>query len=1020
MEQTGEPDLLSLVAVAGTAVPVQVAAKALNASPQSIMTVAARLVREGTLTETAAGYTLPDGSSHDVSPAVAAFLAGHLADAMAENGAEPLEIGRLLAAAGRFAGAWRVLSEAALETGTRRTDAQQLGLLETALSALDEARLDGGEPEGKLRLQLARLYRSRGQTANAQQSLELAVPRLRGEDLIQALGFAASVEDDLQHPQEAERWVALAELVAAQHHSLARLGSLLTFHGRELSRLGFAIESEAAVEKGVALLEQHGSEAQRFYGRLNQAWIDLDQGQMRKAEVGFARLRQEAAALEGEASQATQEAYWARSLFGIGRPQEALESIARALAAAEKTGAAAPAFIAQLAQAEGGILFEQWGGALDGAEGALDLAIASLPSWENVCRYLRARALLGSGRRQDAQNETEAALASTPAGSNGLRWRLRIEELLLELADTWNQSRAEDLTDVLLQSRWLGAAVDLMTARSVREKDPELACEAAALAMQIGNPVQAAKAINSADLWQDPIAGPVAAAIRGVVDRLPEGWEPGFMQNPKAQAAIASEVEVGEKEHELLRAKIEEALASAGLSGEMVLSPAQRRSAGLVRRRLPRRRRPLQWIGATAAVAAIAVVAALAVVNLTAPPPTTTTAATTTTTVLALEETPVELLEHINGSALFRGDPGRSGLATGGFRTVSGVYWRWLPEGELPTGVSAVAFGQYLYLATDQNFLYVLEQRDGDINHRISTTAAVTATPVVGKPDAVESDPTVVFPTADGYVYAYNAIRDVPYQWRVQIGEVRASPLIVDQTVFVASVDGYLHALSLAGGDEMWLYPTTEPAEEFRTAPAYHDGIVYVASREGSLHAITAATGEPICPTPINLRGTVDTNPVIANGVVFVGLEGGGIPAMAAATCGGAADGYSLQYATGSGIRLGLAASPESVYFPANRNLFALSLDSALWVDLQGVDPSPWKTPFDATDIITTPPVMADGVIYFGDLGGRVHAISEESGEPLWGEGFYAGAAVRGETLVVPGAVFVTTSTGEIIAIAGE
>ena len=198
--------------------------------------------------------------------------------------------------------------------------------METAFNALAEAKLDGGETEGRLRLRLARLYRNRGQTSAARTSLDVAIPRLSGEDLVDALGFAASVEDDLQHPQEAERWVSLAELAATKANSPAKLGSLLTFHGRELSRLGFAEEALATVTKGQTLLENHGSEIQRFYGRLNQAWIDLDQGQMRNAEIAFARLRDEAATKEGEASQADKEAYWARALFGVGRPVEALEA----------------------------------------------------------------------------------------------------------------------------------------------------------------------------------------------------------------------------------------------------------------------------------------------------------------------------------------------------------------------------------------------------------------------------------------------------------------------------------------------------------------------------------------------------------------------------------------------------------------------------------------------------------------------------------------------------------------------
>ncbi|MEX2625091.1 MAG: hypothetical protein WD651_15345, partial [Acidimicrobiia bacterium] len=360
MEQSGEPDLLSLVAIAGMAVSVDAAAAALSVTPEQVMATAARLVTEGKLHESQAGYILPVGFTVEVGPAVGAYLAGHLADALEGSHADPRQIGRLLMAAGRFAGAWRALSGAALDESARLTDSEQVSLLEMAVKALGEAKLEGGETEGRIRLRLARLYRGRGQTAAAASSLESAIPRLTGEDLVDGLGFAASVEDDLQHPQEAERWVALAELAAARINSAAKLGSLLTFHGRELSRLGFAAEATATAGKGQALLNIHGSETQRFYGRLNQAWIDLDQGQMRNAEIGFARLRDEAMTTEGEASQADKEAYWARALFGVGRPADALGAIDRARELSSKVDAMAPIFISHLAAAEGGLLFEQW------------------------------------------------------------------------------------------------------------------------------------------------------------------------------------------------------------------------------------------------------------------------------------------------------------------------------------------------------------------------------------------------------------------------------------------------------------------------------------------------------------------------------------------------------------------------------------------------------------------------------------------------------------------------------------
>jgi outer membrane protein assembly factor BamB len=409
-------------------------------------------------------------------------------------------------------------------------------------------------------------------------------------------------------------------------------------------------------------------------------------------------------------------------------------------------------------------------------------------------------------------------------------------------------------------------------------------------------------------------------------------------------------------------------------------------------------------------VAVIAVAASLAVVNATAPPPTTTTLATTTTTVLAMEDTQIASPDDgIGGTALFRGDPGRSGVHSGGFLSAKGFYWRDTPGGDFTT--PGAAYGRYLYLSTDENVIYGLEQRGGRLNLTINTDAAVTGALAVGKPTSTEGDATLVFATADGVVHSYNALRRGPSMWDYPTGASVVAPLLsVDDTAFVASTDGYLHALSL-DGEFKWRYPLEESAGEFRTAPAYHDGIVYVVSREGFLHLVDAATGEPVCPSPMELIGEVVTHPIISNGVVYVGLETGSLHAFAAGGCLGLpAEGYERMYPSSGAVRLGPAVTGDTMYILEDRLLLALALEAGSAGEIR------WT--YEAFSIITTPPVFADGVVYVGDQTGVLHAVDAATGMGLWP--FDAGSGIRGEPLVVPGAVFVTTADDLIIAIAGE
>lgn len=1005
-------DLLSLLAIARVPVSVAVASRVLEIPADQVIGLARQLEEANQVTEAGHGFTLATEELPSVSPAVAAYLADRLAQ---ELEAGPAVKGRLLIDAGRAEDAWAFLSQAELEHH-RPHDSDRAEVITLALRAREAAGIEGGETEGRLLLHLAMLNRSAGRSAEAKEEIEKAIRLLRGEGLVDALGFAAAVADDRQRPQEAERWVAMAEMAATHGDMAAKLGSLLTFHARELSRLGFADEAAAALEKGDALLSRHGTSQQQFYGRLNRAWIEFDQGRVKEAEMNFALLAERAEAIEGEASHANNLAYWARSLFATGQPDLGETNVGEALALAANANAKSALMIASMARAEGALLFDRADEAMVASGDALEVALEFLPAWENATRYLKARALQSGGRIEEAREEAERALAATPDGANGLRWRSRIEGLQLELADSWDHQRAVDLTDRLLQSNWLGSAVDLMIARAIRDRDTDIAAQGAALAMQLGNFVQAGKAITAGKLWQDPIARPIAHRLRG----LPDGWLPAFASTSEALAATSAPS--SDEDLDALRARIDDALAAAGLKGDVVLSPAQRRAAGLVRPRR-KRRRGWQLAAATLGVATLAVGSAVVTINLLAPPTTAPTISTSPPTTQPepaprIESTEVTLPpDRLVGSYQFRGGNSRAGVAEGGFGSVIGYYWRQTPGGSIVT--SAVSHGPFIYFGTDENIVYGLEMNSGLVNMTIQADATLTSELVVGQPGlgaGEQSSPRVIFTTADGVAHAYDALRSGPAVWQAQIGRALGAPLIVGDLVVFATAEGQLVALDVVGGDQVWMLDTG--GNTFLAGPAEADGVVYAATRDGLMYLVEADTGELVCEEPVETTGSVVSSPVLVNGAVFIGFEAPpGIQVFAAGFCRVGPANYSAAYPSSTSVRLGPALTEDTLFLVEERLLVALSLDPTLPVDPTGF-PSPWDGVFAAANLITTPPVLAGDLLYVGSQDGLVHAVDAANGQARWS--FDAGSAIRGELVVIPNAVFATTAAGELVVIAGE
>ncbi|HET8732304.1 MAG TPA: PQQ-binding-like beta-propeller repeat protein [Anaeromyxobacteraceae bacterium] len=142
----------------------------------------------------------------------------------------------------------------------------------------------------------------------------------------------------------------------------------------------------------------------------------------------------------------------------------------------------------------------------------------------------------------------------------------------------------------------------------------------------------------------------------------------------------------------------------------------------------------------------------------------------------------------------------------------------------------------------------------------------------------------VVAVTRDGYVQAYSA--DGKELWYFQgKGPYLGSPAVGDGLVFVAGIDGKIHAFDAARGEKRWTYSLKE---EFGSQPVIAGDLVYFATLEGTLLALEARTGnwkwhfrrEPTGKFLILGAG----RPAVVDGVVYQGFADGSVVALDAAT----------------------------------------------------------------------------------------------------------------------------------------
>jgi outer membrane protein assembly factor BamB len=677
-----------------------------------------------------------------------------------------------------------------------------------------------------------------------------------------------------------------------------------------------------------------------------------------------------------------------------------------------------------MAHAEGAGRFAAYEEALDAADAMLGYVLQQLPDWENAARYLRARALLGLGRVDEAADEVELALELTPGGINGWRWRLRIEafrfNVLAARGAEWPQGRAEDLTDELLQGQSLDVATELMAVRAGIEEDEDLARQAAALALQLGIPTTAAAAIEAGGLWSDPAGAAVASRIKETARHVPEAWQEAWASQPGIAAALAAPEVVDEElaaAAAALQSDLDAALLAAGLADpETALSPAQRREQGLVRRQPGRARRGALLVGAAAAVVILAIGGGFLAATVFAPDDPEIEVATTvvvTTTIPGIEDTKITEQPDFfaGGWVTWGGDQARTGGTDAtGVQQPLGYYWR-NDSSQSEFFASPIVLGQKVVIGGLDGQVYFFERRNGDEVSQVSRTQNAVRMTAAGAGIRVEG--AIQFltfvPSSDGFLYAYDSNR-ASEMWSFPI-EATGTPAVDETTgeVYVGDSEGFLHALRAGQvAEELWVLPEGEDGfgDRINTSITLSGRNVYFGVGT-ELWTVNVDTKEAeVCD--VLAVGELLT-PVVSDGLIFAATKQGFIHVLDAETC------------TWTGLNIqaddALVARPAvyngMIYQPGRFGVTAYNLDGEYV----------WNGPKRGEGELFAPfvqgsPVVAGGLVYFGSSDHYVYALDAMTGEIVWD--WMEDAAITSEVAVTDGVVYVATSEGNVIAIAPD
>jgi outer membrane protein assembly factor BamB len=267
--------------------------------------------------------------------------------------------------------------------------------------------------------------------------------------------------------------------------------------------------------------------------------------------------------------------------------------------------------------------------------------------------------------------------------------------------------------------------------------------------------------------------------------------------------------------------------------------------------------------------------------------------------------------------SMFRGDLQHSGMYdTKGPDQFNGVKWKFKTEG--PVRSSPVLLDGILYIGSDDQSVYAIEEESGTQKWSFKTKGAVKSSPSI-------AEETVYIYSDDGSIYALHAA-DGTLKWsynteekddtRDQVDYWKSSPAISDGVLYIGGGNNTFFAIDTATGTLLWKKSaalndyTCEscPPPFLHSSPAVYDGVVFVGvagydiskqKEPGTVIAYDAKSGDQLWISDI-LGGAVDSSPVVDEVAIYIGMRNSGLQSLDRKTGKALWKTYSIPYVLAS------------------------------------------------------------------------------------------------------------------------
>jgi outer membrane protein assembly factor BamB/PKD repeat protein len=264
-------------------------------------------------------------------------------------------------------------------------------------------------------------------------------------------------------------------------------------------------------------------------------------------------------------------------------------------------------------------------------------------------------------------------------------------------------------------------------------------------------------------------------------------------------------------------------------------------------------------------------------------------------------------------------------------------------------------------------------------------------------------------------------------------GSVWSSPTVVNDKVYVGSIDNKVYCLNATTGSLIWNYIT---GNSVRSSPAVFDGKVYFGSTDREIYCLNATTGAFMWSYLTD--GSIYSSPVLGYDKIYIGSLDGKVYCLNAST-----GSHIWSYTTGDPVYSSPAIYNRKVYVGSDdRNIYCLDAEFGhlVWnyTTGGGVRSSPttlsYKVFFGSTDnsiycldastgsfiwsyatenrILYSSPAVTEGGIFFGSEDDKIYCLNATTGLHVWN--FTTNYDVWSSPAVADGKVYIGSSDDNV------